>query len=146
MEAVTETDGTRRRRTRVRRLRSASESLLSIALLLEAVLVFFVVMVAYGLKVLPPGAVFGGGALLVVLLIVAGRLAGRAAGIWLGWVLQAALIAIGILLPLMYFIGAIFAVIWIYCFITGRRLDRQKATYLRDNPTSSTDQPASPNN
>lgn len=60
MEAVTETDGTRRRRTRVRRLRSASESLLSIALLLEAVLVFFVVMVAYGLKVLPPGAVFGG--------------------------------------------------------------------------------------
>ena len=143
---MTETDGTHRRRTRVRRLRSASESLLSIALLLEAVLVFFVVMVAYGLKVLPPGEVFGGGALLVVLLIVAGRLAGRAAGVWLGWVLQAALIAIGFLLPLMYFIGAIFAVIWIYCFITGRRLDRQKATYLRDNPTFPTDQPASPNN
>ncbi|MBC7763329.1 MAG: DUF4233 domain-containing protein, partial [Candidatus Saccharibacteria bacterium] len=55
-------------------------------------------------------------------------------------------IAIGFLLPLMYFIGAIFAVIWIYCFITGRRLDRQKATYLRDNPTFPTDQPASPNN
>ena len=143
---MTETDGTHRRRTRVRRLRSATESLLSIALLLEAVLVFFVVMVAYGLKVLPPGTVFGGGALLVVLLIVAGRLAGRAAGVWLGWVLQAALIAIGFLLPLMYFIGAIFAVIWIYCFITGRRLDRQKATYLRDNPTFPTDQPASPNN
>ncbi len=143
---MTETDGTHRRRTRVRRLRSASESLLSIALLLEAVLVFFVVMVAYGLKVLPPGEVFGGGALLVILLIVAGRLAGRAAGVWLGWVLQAALIAIGFLLPLMYFIGAIFAVIWIYCFITGRRLDRQKATYLRDNPTFPTDQPASPNN
>ena len=146
MEAVTEADGTRRRRTRVRRLRSASESLLSIALLLEAVLVFFVVMVAYGLKVLPPGTVFGGGALLVVLLIVAGRLAGRSAGVWLGWVLQAALIAIGILLPLMYFIGAIFAAIWIYCFITGRRLDRQKAAYLRDNPALPTDQPVSPNN
>ena len=143
---MTEADGTRSRRTRVRRVRSASESLLSIALLLEAVLVFFVVMVAYGLKVLPPGAVFGGGALLVALLLVAGRLAGRAMGVSLGWVLQAALIAIGILLPLMYFIGAIFAVIWIYCFITGRRLDRQKATYLRDNPTFPTDQPASPNN
>ena len=143
---MTEADGTRSRRTRVRRVRSATESLLSIALLLEAVLVFFVVMVAYGLKVLPPGAVFGGGVLLVVLLLVAGRLAGRAMGVWLGWVLQAALITIGILLPLMYFIGAIFAVIWIYCFITGRRLDRQKATYLRDNPTFPTDQPASPNN
>lgn len=143
---MTEADGTRSRRTRVRRVRSASESLLSIALLLEAVLVFFVVMVAYGLKVLPPGAVFGGGALLVALLLVAGRLAGRPMGVSLGWVLQAALIAIGILLPLMYFIGAIFAVIWIYCFITGRRLDRQKATYLRDNPRFPTDQPASPNN
>ena len=146
MEAVTEADGTRPRRTRVRRLRSASESLLSITLLLEAVLVFFVVMAAYGLKVLSPGVVFGGGALLVVLLIVAGRLVGRPAGIWLGWVLQIALIAIGILLPLMYFIGAIFAFIWVYCFITGRRLDRQKAAYLRDNPASPTDQPVSPDN
>ena len=143
---MTEADGTRRRRTRVRRLRSATESLLSIALLLEAVLVFFVVLAAYGLKVLPPGAVFGGGALLFVLLLVAGRLAGRAVGVWLGWVLQAMLIGIGILLPLMYFIGAVFAIIWIYCFITGRRLDRQKAAYLRDNPAFPTDQPVSPNN
>ena len=143
---MTEADGSRRRRTRVRRLRSATESLLSIALLLEAVLVFFVVLAAYGLKVLPPGAVFGGGALLFVLLLVAGRLAGRAVGVWLGWVLQAMLIGIGILLPLMYFIGAVFAIIWIYCFITGRRLDRQKAAYLRDNPAFPTDQPVSPNN
>ena len=70
----------------------------------------------------------------------------RPAGIWLGWSLQVALITIGVLLPLVYFIGAIFAVIWIYCFITGRRLDRQKAAYLRDNPAVSTDQPVSPNN
>jgi hypothetical protein len=132
---MTEADGARPPRTRVRRDRSATESLLSIALLLEAVLVFFVVMVAYGLKVLPTGIVFGGGALLVVLLLVAGRLAGRPVGVWLGWVLQAALIALGILLPLMYFIGAIFTAIWIYCFVTGRRLDRQKAAYLLDNPS-----------
>jgi hypothetical protein len=132
---MTEPDGARRRRTRVRRERSASESLLSIALLLEAIMVFFVVMVAYGLKVLPVGVVFGGGALLVLLLLVAGRLAGRAIGVWLGWVLQVALIALGILLPLMYFIGAIFSAIFIYCFITGRRLDRRRAAYLLDNPS-----------
>jgi hypothetical protein len=132
---MTEPDGARRRRTRVRRERSTSESLLSIALLLEAIMVFFVVMVAYGLKVLPVGVVFGGGALLVLLLLVAGRLAGRAIGVWLGWVLQVALIALGILLPLMYFIGAIFSAIFIYCFITGRRLDRRRAAYLLDNPS-----------
>jgi hypothetical protein len=124
----------------VRRERSATESLLSIALLLEAILVFFVVMVAFGLRVLPTGLVFGGGAGLVVLLLVAGRLARYPAGVWLGWALQAVLIALGILLPLMYFIGALFLGIWIYCFVTGRRLDRRNAALL-DNPSPSTDQP-----
>ena len=133
---MTGSDAARPRRTRVRRVRSASESLLSIALLLEAVLVFFIVMVAFGLKLLPTPVVFGGGAVLVALLFVAGRLAGGPVGIWIGWVLQVALIALGILLPLMYFIGAIFAAIWIYCFVTGRRLDRRKAAYLLDNPSS----------
>jgi formate/nitrite transporter FocA (FNT family) len=109
-------------RTRVRRERSATESLLSIALLLEAILV------------LPAGLVFGGGAVLVVLLLVTGRLVGRAIGVWTGWVLQAALIALGILLPLMYFVGALFLAIWIYCVVTGRRLDRQKAAYLAEHP------------
>jgi formate/nitrite transporter FocA (FNT family) len=121
-------------RTRVRRERSATESLLSIALLLEAILVFFIVMVAFGLRVLPAGLVFGGGAVLVVLLLVTGRLVGRAIGVWTGWVLQAALIALGILLPLMYFVGALFLAIWIYCVVTGRRLDRQKAAYLAEHP------------
>ena len=133
---MTGSDAARPRRTRVRPVRSASESLLSIALLLEAVLVFFIVMVAFGLKLLPIPVVFGGGALLVALLLVAGRLAGGPVGVWIGWVLQVALIALGILLPLMYFIGAIFAAIWIYCFVIGRRLDRRKAAYLLDNPSS----------
>jgi len=136
LEAVTGSDAARKPRTRLRRERSASESLLSIALLLEAILVFFVVMVAFGLRVLPTGVVFGGGAALVVLLLVAGRLAGGPVGVWIGWVLQVALIALGILLPQMYFIGGIFAAIWIYCFVTGRRLDRPKAAYLHDNPSS----------
>ena len=133
---MTGSDAARKPRTRLRRERSASESLLSIALLLEAILVFFVVMVAFGLRVLPTGVVFGGGASLVVLLLVAGRLAGGPVGVWIGWVLQVALIALGILLPQMYFIGGIFAAIWIYCFVTGRRLDRRKAAYLHDNPSS----------
>ena len=133
---MTGSDAARNPRMRVRRVRSASESLLSIALLLEAVLVFFVVMVAFGLRVLPTPLVFGGGAALVVLLLIAGRIAGRPVGVCIGWVLQVALIALGTLLPLMYFIGAIFAAIWIYCFVTGRRLDRRKAAYLLDNPSS----------
>jgi uncharacterized membrane protein len=118
-----------------RREKSATESLLSIALLLEAILIFFVVMVAFGLKVLPPAVVFGGGAALFVIMLVTGRLIRFTWAVWAGWLLQAALIAIGVLLPLMYFIGAVFCAIWIYCFLMGRKLDRQKAAYLA-NPNN----------
>jgi hypothetical protein len=112
---------------RTRRQKSATESLLSIALGLEAVLVFFVVLVVFGLKLLPVGVAFGGGAVLFVLLLAASRLVRYPWGVWLGWVLQAVLVALGILLPLMYFIGAVFLAIWIYCFVMGRRLDARNA-------------------
>ena len=123
---------------RVRRERSATESLLSIALLLEAILVFFVIMAAYGLRVLPAGVVFGGGVVLIALLLLDGRLVRSQWGIWLGWALQIALVAIGMLIPLMYFVGSLFLLIWIYCFVVGRRLDRRKAEYLANNPPATT--------
>ena len=127
--------GGRTPRIRVRRDRSALESLLSIALLLEAIMVFFVILVAFGLRVLPVGVVVVGGVLLIALLLIDGRLVRRQAGVWLGWVLQVVLIALGILVPLMYAIGALFLLIWIYCFVMGRRLDRRTAEYRAQNPT-----------
>jgi len=117
---------------RARRVRSTTESLLSIVLGLEAVLMFFVTLTAFGLKAVPPVTAFvGGGALLLLLVLTAGLLRFRW-GVWLGWVLQAVLIATGILLPIMYLIGAGFVGIWIYCFIKGRDIDRQRSQ-LQEN-------------
>ena len=116
----------------MRRVRSTTESLLSIVLGLEAVLMFFVTLTAFGLKAVPPVTAFvGGGALLLLLVLTAGLLRFRW-GVWLGWVLQAVLIATGILLPIMYLIGAGFVGIWIYCFIKGRDIDRQRSQ-LQEN-------------
>jgi hypothetical protein len=112
-----------------RRERSASESLLSIVLLLEAILVFFISITVFGLRVVPAAVAFGGGAALLVALLVIGRLVRYSWGVWLGWVAQAVLLATGFLLPLMWFIGTVFLALWIYCFITGRRLDRRNAVY-----------------
>ena len=107
----------------MRRQRSTSESLLSIVLGLEAVLMFFVTLTAFGLKAVPPVTAFaGGGGLLVALVLVAGLLRFRW-GVWLGWLLQAVLLATGILLPVMYFIAAGFVAIWVYCFVKGRQID-----------------------
>ena len=119
MEEVTE------RTPRVRRERTATESLLSIVLALEAAVMFFVTITAFGLRELEPVWVFGGGGALFLLFIVAARVVRYRYGVWLGWLLQAALIATGIVMTLMYFVGVGFAVLWVYCFVTARRLDRK---------------------
>ena len=112
------------RARRVRRTRSATESLLSIALGLEAALAFFITMAVFGLQLMPaPVALAGGAALMVTAALVRYRF-----GVWLGWFLQAVVLATGLVLPLMYAIGAGFVAIWIYCFVTGRRLDGRAAT------------------
>ncbi|TXN31421.1 DUF4233 domain-containing protein [Lacisediminihabitans profunda] len=130
---------------RTRRARSATESLLSIVLLLEAVLVFFIALTAFGLRVLPAAAAFGGGAALLVALLVVGRLVRYRWGVWLGWLAQAVLLATGLLLPLMWFIGAVFAALWTYCAITGRRLDRRNALRRTvQNPTERTETTTTP--
>lgn len=118
----------------MKRQRTASESLLSIALGLEAVLLFFVALAAFGLRALEPLPAFGGGAILIAAFILVAGVQRFAWGVWLGWVLQAVLFATGILLPVMFFIAAGFIAIWIYCFVKGGQLDRAKAAYLRTNP------------
>ncbi len=107
--------------------RSATVSLLSIVLALDAMLVFFVMMTAYGLHVLPDWVVFTAGIALIVVLVGTGRAISQPWGIWLGHALQVVLIALGFVLVPMFFIGALFAALWVYCFVVGRRLDRRNA-------------------
>lgn len=120
---------------RVRRERSASESLLSITLMLEGFLIFFAALSAYGLDVVTPPQALIGGLVFIVLLAVAGRAVRYPAGRVFGFVLQVALIAIGLLLPLMYVIGAGFLALYTFCFVKGRSLDAAKAAYLASNST-----------
>lgn len=119
---------------RPRRERSATESLTSIALGLEAFMVFFAALTAFGLKAVSPAVAFGGGAALILLLVLTAGLVRYRWGLALGWVLQAVLIALGIVLPIMYVIGAGFAAIWTFCFLKGRQLDRAKTTILKETP------------
>ena len=116
-----------------RRQRGLTESLLSIALLLEAIVIFFVTLAVYGLHALPPVEAFVGGAALAVLFVIATQLVRWSWGVWVGWVLQAALLATGILLPALYIVAAIFVAFWIFCFIRARQLQRQQPI---DSPTT----------
>lgn len=45
----------------------------------------------------------------------------------LGWILQAAVLALGLLVPTMFIIGGIFAVLWFFAVRNGRRVDALRA-------------------
>jgi hypothetical protein len=122
-------------RARSRPARTATESLLAIALGMEAVVVFFVTLTAFGLRTLPVGLSLGGGAALLVLIVVAAGAVGRSWGRALGWVLQVALIATGLILPIMFLIGAGFAAIWVFCYVKGRQLDAAKRAATESTTT-----------
>jgi hypothetical protein len=138
LEAVTTAVSGRR----PRRERTATESLLSIVLVLEAIVVFFVALTVFGLEQLPAGIALGGGVALMVLLAVDARMVRSPAGVWLGWVLQLGLILLGLVTPVMWFVGAGFAGLWVYCFVKGRQLDRAKAVYLAAHPAEDASAPS----
>ena len=133
---MTATAPTPGRAPRQRRQRSVTEMLLSIVLVLEAFLVFFVTLVVYGLKSLEPALAFGGGATLILALFLTSGVLRYGWGIWIGWILQVVLVATGFLVPLMFFIAACFVAIWVFCFVRGRQIDHQKAAFAADNPTT----------
>ena len=109
-----------------RRERSATESLLVITLSMELLVVIFGMLAIYGLGVLPAGAVFGGGAALVLLLIIGVRVARYRWGVWFTGALQLLLLATGFIEVLAAVTAAIFVGFWIYAIVRGGQLDAAK--------------------
>lgn len=124
------------RPARIRRERSLTETLLSITLGLEAAMMFFAALVVFGLDRLDPDwlALVCGGAFIVVLVAAAG-VQRWSWGVWFGAVLQLAILATGLLEPMMFLVGAAFAALWTYCFVRGRQIDRQKAAWRAAHPS-----------
>ncbi len=109
---------------RVRRQRTVRETLGSIVLGFELIVVFLGALVLFGLKSLPATVALGGGAALVVLIAVAVALLRNPVGFVIGWAVQVIVIAAGLLVPAFFIVGAIFTAMWTYCMIVGGRLDR----------------------
>lgn len=130
---------------RVRRERSLTETLLAITLGLEAAMMFFAALVVFGLDRLDPDwlALIYGAAFILVLVLAAG-VQRFSWGVWFGAVLQLAIIATGLLEPMMFLVGAAFAALWVYCFVRGRQIDRQKAAWLAEQSATSGTDAASP--
>jgi hypothetical protein len=107
--------------------RTVRQSLASIVLAFELIVVFLASLVAFGLKVQPgPVALIGGGVICLAILVTMATLRYDWSYV-LGWILQGVIVASGIFVPVMWVIGLVFAGMWVYCMVVGGRIDRQNA-------------------
>nr|WP_281363874.1 DUF4233 domain-containing protein [Leifsonia soli] len=109
----------------------------SIVLGFELLVVFLGALVLFGLGSLPAAVALGGGAALIVLMIVAIGLLRNTVGVVLGWIVQVVIVAAGLLVPAFFIVGAIFTAMWAYCMIAAARIDRNNraASAAADNGT-----------
>lgn len=125
---------------RARRRRGAAESLGSIVLGFESIVVFLGGLVVFGLRVLPETVppwwgIVAGTLLALVMVVTAGMLRHRWA-IVVGWVLQAVVALGGFLVPALVIVALIFGGMWAYATIKGAALDRRNAALTDSGPSN----------
>jgi hypothetical protein len=120
---------------RARRRRTLRESLGSIVLAFELVIVFLGALVLFGLGALPPAIALGGGATIIVVMILAIATLRWPIGVVLGWIVQLTVVAAGFLVPAFFIVGAIFTAMWTYCMIAAARIDRNQRAASATNGT-----------
>jgi uncharacterized membrane protein len=112
---------------RPRRERGVTETLLSIVLVLEGLVLFFAMLAVNGLSDIPDSVVLGVGFGLMILFTLVGLYLQRFAwGVVLGGVLQVVLIATGVAHGFMFVIGAVFAALWVWCLVRARRIEESR--------------------
>lgn len=108
------------------RPRSARRQFAATILVLEAFVVGFAALVAFGLRVAEPAVVWGVGGALALSLVLAAGVLGRPGGYVVGSVLQVAVVAVGVAVPMMLVMGGIFAVLWVVALRLGGRIDIER--------------------
>ncbi|MBV7411808.1 DUF4233 domain-containing protein [Dermabacteraceae bacterium TAE3-ERU27] len=98
-------------------------------LTLEAFVVFFAVLAAHGLAYTTGQSrlmAWGLGLTLVLALLLSARKLSSAVGYQIGALLQIAVLAFGLVVPMMWGIGALFAIMYLAGLWQGHRIDAEK--------------------
>ena len=119
------------------RNKSTKRALSSILMAFESLVVFFATLVAFGTKALGPttenaATVWAVGLTLSVLFIATPAILGKPGSYAFGWILQVAVVFIGVWVPLMYVVGGIFLCLWIWAMVAGGTIDKARAAYERN--------------
>jgi len=104
---------------------SAMQRLCAIVLIMETIVIWLSIPVALAVEHASPRSAGVAGVVLAVVAVALAATARRRPRWTLagGSVLQVLVIASGAIVPVMYFLGAIFAALWVIGIALGRRLD-----------------------
>ncbi|MFC8801589.1 DUF4233 domain-containing protein [Promicromonospora sp. NPDC057138] len=129
---------------RIKPKKSALVQFTSTTLLLEVFVVIFATLAVWGLRgsefgrgplqIESGGVIWALGGVLALVLLILSRAQGSAAGRAAGTVAQVPVLAMGLLVPMMYLVGGIFVILWIYALRLGARVDRERAEYDAAHP------------
>lgn len=123
------------------RNRTTKATLGSLVMVFESVVVFFATLVGFGLRVYPdPAVIWGVGLGLSVILMIFPAVLGKPGTYLLGWLLQLVVLSLGVFVPLMYFLGAVFLVLWAWGMIAGGTIDKARAARQKMEATEGENQ------
>jgi hypothetical protein len=106
---------------------SARRSLCATVLSVEAITLGLTTPVMITLADVPVGTALAIGlGLAVACLVIAGLLRAEWA-YWLGHAVQVAAVGLGFVVPLMFVLGPIFALLWATAYGVGRKIERERA-------------------
>ena len=107
--------------------RSPRRGMCAAVLSLEAITLGLTVPVMISVGGVPVGVALAVGlGLAVACLVLAGLLRSEAA-YGVGWGLQVAAVGLGFVVPTMFFLGSLFALLWGAAYFLGRKIERERA-------------------
>jgi hypothetical protein len=98
----------------------------STVLVLEALVVLLAIPIAINVSDANATYALIIGIALAGLLVLAVGVITKPIAVPIGWTLQVLVIASGIVVPTMFFIGGLFALLWFYAVRNGQRVDRAR--------------------
>lgn len=101
-------------------------------LTLQAIVVGLSVPVLISVEGVDRGVALPLGLGLALVCVLTAGLLRRPWAYWIGHAAQVATIALGFFSTPMFFVGALFALLWISAFVLGRRIEADKARWARE--------------
>lgn len=96
-------------------------------LVFEGMVIFFATLVALDLSDVDDATLWWVGGAASVACVLAAGLLGRRGGYQVGSALQVLVVAAGLVVPVMFFLGVVFAALWFFALYLGRRVERLRA-------------------